>query len=414
MREVPLAGGSILCASATMWRFVLLLVALLCADMSFGQSINQDASQTTSGIAVEGFDKVRVGVTSSQFDDIPAVLKTLGIPFRFTRNSQTPLQDFDVIFIGCTTNAYLGSPQQLQAFVKQGKVLYVSDLSYTYISRAFPDKITWAANGRVGRIQCEVIDPNLQQAVGKNIMLNFNAPVWAYPVAMKPEVQALIKHNERPITVRFKYGKGQVIFTSFHKHANASDKENLLLSKIVIAPLKSAKLGIDKKKKTSGNVALGAAVIQDKSPQELFAALSNCDKQTQKVILRELQSRKGKDATQALVSAVGAVGADLRDEARRLLVKRLTRLKASTLKKYLKDSNPTLRLAAIGAAKNKQSRELALPLSALITDSDKKIGVAANRALQEITGQDFGSVVNASLVKRVGIRNRWKAWVEDQ
>jgi len=100
-------------------------------------------------------------------------------------------------------------------------------------------------------------------------------------------------------------------------------------------------------------------------------------------------------------------------EARTLLVKRLTRLKAVTLKKYLKDSNPTLRLAAIGAAKNKKSRELALPLSALIADSDKKIGVAANRALQEITGQYFGSVANASFVKRAGIQKKWETWAEN-
>ena len=394
------------------WSY-LLLVVLLCTDMSSGQSINQGTSQSTSGLAVEGFDKVRIGVTSSPYDDIPAVLNTLGIPFRFTRKSQTPLRDFDVIFIGCTTSEYLGSPQELKEFVKRGKVLYVSDRSYPFISLAFPDKISWAANGRVGRIQCEVIDPHLQQAVGKNIMLNFNAPAWAYPVNMKPEVQTLIKHNGRPITVRFKHGKGQVIFTSFHKHANASDKENLLLSKIVIDPLKSAKLGVEKKKKTAGNVTLGAAVIQDKSSQELLSALSNCDKQTQKVILRELQSRKGKDATQALVSAVDAVGADLRSEARTLLVKRLTRLKAVTLKKYLKDSNPTLRLAAIGAAKSKKSQELVEPLSALIADSDKKIGVAANRALQEITGQDFGSVANASFVKRAGIQKKWETWAEN-
>ena len=43
-----------------------------------------------------------------------------------------------------------------------------------------------------------------------------------------------------PLLVSFSYGKGEVIYTSFHNHAQADEKQEILLNYLVLKSLSSA------------------------------------------------------------------------------------------------------------------------------------------------------------------------------
>ena len=193
----------------------------------------------------QNIESLRIGVTTSQFDNIPGVLMALGIPFRFTGNTVNPLKAFNVIFIGCTTSESF-NPAQIRAFVERGGVLYVSDLSFHILQRAFPE-ITprWAQDGPSGILNCQVIAPSLATQLGQWIPLNFNAQAWAYPMQLGKQAEALISYRAPKgmivVAFTFSFGKGKVIYTSFHNHANTTQTEKAILAYMVTTPIKNAK-----------------------------------------------------------------------------------------------------------------------------------------------------------------------------
>ena len=87
-----------------------------------------------------------------------------------------------------------------------------------------------------------VVDPGLREQIGETIALDFNANDWIpanfnctdQTVLLKGEYEATIGgKKEAPLLVRFKEGKGNVIFTSFHNEAQNSKQEEMLLRYLV-------------------------------------------------------------------------------------------------------------------------------------------------------------------------------------
>src|SRR5262249_23637374 len=75
--------------------------------------------------------------------------------------------------------------------------------------------------------------------------------------------------------------------------------------------------------------------------------------------------------------------------AREALADRLTRMKATTLREYLKEKDPELRRAAAIAAGQKDARDLVPELIGLLDDHDS-VRSAARAALKAIAGNDLG------------------------
>jgi hypothetical protein len=93
-------------------------------------------------------------------------------------------------------------------------------------------------------VDAQVVDPGLQEAIGETIHLEFPANAWAPCRFRGQDVQTLIRGSyvsvrheqiESPLLVKFRQGKGTVIFTSFHNEAQNSQQELQLLRYLVFS-----------------------------------------------------------------------------------------------------------------------------------------------------------------------------------
>jgi hypothetical protein len=113
------------------------------------------------------------------------------------------------------------------------------------------------------------VDKGLASLLGAQIQISFNLTGWRHIKNVAKDTQIYMTHAGRPILVSFAHGKGQVIYTCFHNHAQVSEREAALLRYLVLKPLMaqaSAELvdatwGAPKQElqETVGTVAPGAA-----------------------------------------------------------------------------------------------------------------------------------------------------------
>jgi hypothetical protein len=116
-------------------------------------------------------------------------------------------------------------------------------------------------------------------------------------------------------------------------------------------------------------------------------------------MLEEYREARGTMYTEAIAFAIPSLtGADKR-QARDALAARLARMKAATLRDYLKDEEPEIRRAAAWACVLKDLRPLAPDLIELLEDREATVAQTAHAALTELTGQKIGP--DAA---------EWKAW----
>lgn len=417
-------------ATATIAGSCLLTIAL--CGVAVAQKPNSSASKAAAGQATEN-SKVKIGVTDSAFDDIGSVLNSLNVKFQLTESSSTPLTDFNCLFVGCGTSERGKFPAQgVKDYVQRGGVLYVSDLAYPVLQDAFPDFVrNFQQTGQVGTFNCNVLDKRMAKDVGPQITLNFDAPGWAAPSQVNNNVQVLIAMQQGggqvPVLITFKFGRGRVVYTSFHNHANANALELKLIRNLVEAPLVAAR-EIQGELRSGSDVKdlenLGQGKKGDKPAQkmdarrasslsvdELAAAVSGLDAASQEIVLAELHDRKGSDATAALAKAANQVESSLQAKARDLLVKRLSRLTAKSLAGYLSsDVDAAVKLAAAKAASGKDDAELTAQLVSALESSDRDLADAAHESLTKSTGQNFGPFVGAKTDQRFVTARKWKNW----
>ena len=93
-------------------------------------------------------------------------------------------------------------------------------------------------------VDAQVVDPGLQESIGETIQLRFPDNAWAPARFGGDDVKVLIRgayrsvkgrQVEAPLLVRFRQGKGTVIFTSFHNEAQNSQQELELLRYLVFS-----------------------------------------------------------------------------------------------------------------------------------------------------------------------------------
>jgi hypothetical protein len=423
-----------------------ILLAALPARLP-AQQTNSPVSSAAAKDATDALAALRVGVTNAGFDDIASVLDALEISYRRYSQVQNPFKEFDVLFISCgCSEAGLVDPKGLRSWVEKGGVVYVSDLSHPVLEGAFGDYVRrWQPGGPTGKFPCKVLDPELAKQVGQSIELTFDAGGWMaasqfdskkVQVLVQAKVPALFGlgggNASVPVLITFKHGRGRVIYTSFHNHPGANELEAKLIRAIVAAPVKA---GLDVKAELVAGVGdpsklrqrldqkiaenepkrkLSLAEIRNKTPQQLVEALPAADAPSQAAILQELHDRKGGEATQALGRAIAALPGDRQESARALLVKRMTRMTANTLRAYLApDTDRETLLAAVSALKSKGERGLYPELVALLSHKEDRIADAAHAALVELAGKDLGPFAGARSIERLDTINRWKKWLAE-
>jgi len=219
--------------------------------------------------------RLAVTIPPQEYDDIGRVLKQLGEGYEFKtidlddlRNADL-LSNFDVVFVTCGTaqESWLGAltgvgnrntksytfredaakalREGLRTFVQNGGTVYASDWQYVVIAKCFSEFADdTALPGAVQDLDATVVDEGLLERIGKTIHLRFNMADWRPAAFRGRDVQKILvgdylsidgQRASAPLLVRFPFGKGNVIFTSFHNEENVSKQQIELLKYLVFS-----------------------------------------------------------------------------------------------------------------------------------------------------------------------------------
>jgi len=188
-----------------------------------------------------GRRRLRIAVTTAGYDDIGEVLEKM--EYRFETIFDNELNDieliskFDVIFLNCNGDCEsesIEASRPLRTYVSRGGSIYASDFAAAYVKVIFPERFNYSENSESGLYDCNVVDRGLEQIIGKKIKLNFDLGAWCKVVKLPKPNRKYITYGNLPILISFTYGKGSIIFTSFHNHAQVSDLEQKLLQYLVL------------------------------------------------------------------------------------------------------------------------------------------------------------------------------------
>lgn len=191
------------------------------------------------------------------WDDMGKLLTQLGPGYKFDvlqvqdiAKAPKILDPYDVLFFTCGGGGE-ELKDALRGFVGRGGTLYASDFRYDAVAAAFPEMVSRAerASGLSQDVNADVVDPSLRDALGTNkIKLRFDLSQWKVASFAGPRVTPLLSGSYRKelrpndrvgmqaegtFLVRFTFGKGTVIFTSFHNEKQNSAIETKLLMHLV-------------------------------------------------------------------------------------------------------------------------------------------------------------------------------------
>jgi len=175
----------------------------------------------------------KINVSSVGCDDMGDILTSIGIEYNdFTDKGF----DCEMLFLNCCTDDDVDT-DKLNAFVKKGGCLYASCYMDSDLETAFPEVFNFGGHEGVpmSSMIVDVLDAELQPYVGNQISVTFDTQ-WAVlnsvpkgEVILRASQNADSRYAGKPIMVKVRYGQGWIFFTSFHNHANASEKETNIL-----------------------------------------------------------------------------------------------------------------------------------------------------------------------------------------
>jgi hypothetical protein len=200
---------------------------------------HEDLAEITKAAAQKDKKKEmpKICVTNPGFDNIGAILHSMKIKFEPFNSKQF---DCDVLFLNCGTSDHVDG-KKLESFVDKGGCLYASDRVEHIVKQAFPSLINFA--GRVGSamsMPVDVVDGELREIAGDKLNITFDMGAWVVindtkgDVLLRSSSSNESKYANKPVMVKMKYGKGIIFYTSFHNHAQASEKEKALLQLLLL------------------------------------------------------------------------------------------------------------------------------------------------------------------------------------
>ena len=190
----------------------------------------------------------RICVSSPAYDNIGQILDSMEIQYdAFTDKNF----DCDILFLNCATRDAIDA-RRLETFVKEGGCLYASDFTADIISVVFPEYFEFAGHiGDAMNMTVDVTDRELKEIAGSQLTITFDLSAWVLlnetkgEILLRASAENSPKYANKPIMVKTEYGKGVIFYTSFHNHAQASEREKALLQLLLLKQFGAkAKIGI--------------------------------------------------------------------------------------------------------------------------------------------------------------------------
>jgi len=196
---------------------------------------------------------IKIGVANWDYDDIGQILTHMGLTYtsfnyisgvHYSLENITAMREFDILFIPCGDDADYPSStviNNVEQYVEEGGVIYASDWAMNLIIGSFPGKINFLEYGGMisWSIDSYIVDDALRQYLSKSLIdIEYDLGGWCVIDSVAPDVTTLIRGEahtysgtlpDKPLSVRFSYGLGTVIYTTFHNEAQiTADIEKVL------------------------------------------------------------------------------------------------------------------------------------------------------------------------------------------
>lgn len=217
-------------------------------------------------------EDVKIAVVTGAYDSIEKVLDRLGFEYTLIQGRSgsahvdfmrdpSQLGKYDIIFFNCGMNDNWENyrsevSSNISDYVKAGGSVYTSDWSYFVAEVAFPNMADFYGDdgqhgaayvGEMGKVTAEVLDSDMQIALGKNsATLDYNLSMWAV-MEQVTEGDELLRGNIKyldgwnyssmtaPLAVRKNSGSGQMLYTSFHNEAQSTGDMDRLLEEVILS-----------------------------------------------------------------------------------------------------------------------------------------------------------------------------------
>jgi hypothetical protein len=153
---------------------------------------------------------------------------------------------------------------------------------------------------------------------------------------------------------------------------------------------------------------------EEKAADALTTDLVTARGEGRAAILKKLRDTRGSAYTEALAGVIPRLEPETRKLAREALADRLTRMKAATLREYLKDTDAEMRRAGAIAAGQKDEKSLVPDLITALGDAEALVQRAAHASLKALSGKDFGPKADADAEDRRRAVAAWRAWWKSQ
>jgi hypothetical protein len=177
--------------------------------------------------------------------------------------------------------------------------------------------------------------------------------------------------------------------------------------------LQDLRIGVSMRKNAlarQGSAASGPKSPRVMSVVELADAASTERGPRLKLILVELEKRRGPEVVPALANAAASYEKDIQKLGRDLLDRHLSRQTEAVVKEKLSEELIEVRTSAIRVIASKKPR-LYSELIELLSDEKNEVRASAREALVKLSrGQDFGPVDGADKAAIAEAQAKWRSW----
>jgi hypothetical protein len=213
---------------------------------------------------------VRIAVVTGFYDSIGDLIGSLGLSvdvwnaegsedYRGLLSDPTRLAEYDVIFFNCGMSESWGAEfgtvgANLDAYVRNGGSLYVSDLAFPILEAARPEFLDMAGDdsfegpriGEAATVQATVLDPVLTTFFGGRLVdIEYDLGGWAVVEGVGPDAEVIARATvptafgaieDAPIVASMQLpGEGKMVYTTFHNEAQITADMEAILFELILA-----------------------------------------------------------------------------------------------------------------------------------------------------------------------------------